>query len=217
MTPFEVLYGRRCCTTLNWIELGENVIFGPNLIYEAEATIRHIQDNLKATRSCQESYANKRRWPLEFEVGDHVYLRVSSTKGVKRFGMKGHLALRYIGPFPKLEKYGPVTYKLELPRAPYQDFGLKVSCHYAQYRHQREADRARCFNPIATFPTVSPSFCMCQCATWCDVLACPSARVTNAENESPCHPLVHRPPTCSVCLQGDLNVSMLCPPLSPSS
>jgi hypothetical protein len=61
MTPFEVLYGRRCCTTLNWIELGENVIFGPNLIYEAEATIRHIQDNLKATRSCQESYANKRR------------------------------------------------------------------------------------------------------------------------------------------------------------
>jgi hypothetical protein len=50
-----------------------------------------------------------------FEVGDHVYLRVSPMKGVKRFGMKGNLAPRYIGPFPILEKCGPVAYKLELP------------------------------------------------------------------------------------------------------
>jgi hypothetical protein len=61
MAPFEVLYGRRCRTPLNLIELGENVIFGPELVEEAEATIRHIQDNLKVVKSHQETYANKRR------------------------------------------------------------------------------------------------------------------------------------------------------------
>jgi hypothetical protein len=52
---------------------------------------------------------------LEFEVGDHVYLRVSPMKGVKRFGVKGKLAPRYIRPFPILEKCGIVAYKLDLP------------------------------------------------------------------------------------------------------
>jgi hypothetical protein len=115
MTPFKVLYGCRCRTPLNWIELGEKVIFGPDLVEEAEATIHRIQDNLKATKSCQEAYANKRCRPLEFEVGDHVYLRVSPMKGVKRFRVKGKLVPRYIGPFPILEKCGSVAYKLNLP------------------------------------------------------------------------------------------------------
>jgi hypothetical protein len=61
MAPFEVLYGRRCRTPLNWIEPGEKDIFGPNLVEEAESTIRRIQDNLKAAKSRQETYANKRR------------------------------------------------------------------------------------------------------------------------------------------------------------
>jgi hypothetical protein len=73
-------------------------------------TVRRIQDNLKATKLCQESYANKRRRPLEFEVGDHVYLHVSLMKGVKRFGMKASLASFYIGPYPIREICGPVTY-----------------------------------------------------------------------------------------------------------
>jgi hypothetical protein len=115
MTPFEVLYGRRCRTPLNWIELGERFIFGPDLVEEAEATIHRIQDNLRAAKSCQETYANKRRQPLEFEVGDHAYLRVSPMKGVKRFGIKGKLAPRYIGPIPILKKCGTLTYKLDLP------------------------------------------------------------------------------------------------------
>jgi hypothetical protein len=50
MAPFKVLYGRRCCTLLNWIELGEKVIFGPNLVEEAEATVPQIQDNLRAAK-----------------------------------------------------------------------------------------------------------------------------------------------------------------------
>jgi hypothetical protein len=61
MAPFEVLYGRRCRTPLNWIESGEKVIFEPDLVEEAEMTVHRIQDNLKAVKSCQETYANKRR------------------------------------------------------------------------------------------------------------------------------------------------------------
>jgi hypothetical protein len=66
-------------------------------------------------KSRQEIYANKRCRPSEFEVGDHVYLRVSPMKDVKRFGMKGKLAPRYIRPFPILEKSGIVAYKPDLP------------------------------------------------------------------------------------------------------
>jgi hypothetical protein len=83
MAPFEVLYGHRCRSPLNWIEPGEKVIFRPYLVEEAKATIRHIQENLKAAKSHQETYAKKRRRPLEFKVGDDVYLRVSPMKGVK--------------------------------------------------------------------------------------------------------------------------------------
>jgi hypothetical protein len=60
MAPFEVLYKCRCHTALNWVELGEKVIFGPDLVEEAKVIVHHIQHNLKAVMSCQETYANKR-------------------------------------------------------------------------------------------------------------------------------------------------------------
>jgi hypothetical protein len=109
MIPFEVLYGRRCHTPLNWIESGEKVIFKPDIVEEAETIVRRVQENLKAAKSRQETYTNKRRRPLAFEVGDHVYLRVSPMKGIKRFGVKGKLALCYI-----LKKCGTMAYKLDL-------------------------------------------------------------------------------------------------------
>jgi hypothetical protein len=115
MAPFKALYGRQCHTPLNWIEPGEEAIFGPDIIDEAEATVRHIQDNLKAAKSRQESYANKRCRPLQFEVGDHVYLKVLTMKDVKRFGVKEKLPPRYIRPFPILEKCRTVAYKMKLP------------------------------------------------------------------------------------------------------
>jgi hypothetical protein len=115
MERFEVLYGRRCRTPLNWIEPGDEVVFGPDLVEKVEATIHHVQDNMRAAKSRQEAYANKRHQPLEFKIGDHVYLRVSPMKGVKRLGMKGKLAPHCIRPFPILEKCGTVAFKLDLP------------------------------------------------------------------------------------------------------
>jgi hypothetical protein len=70
--PFKVLYACRCHTPLNYIEPQEKMIFGIDLVEEAEVTVGRIQDNLKAAKSCQENYTNKRRRPLEFEVGDNV-------------------------------------------------------------------------------------------------------------------------------------------------
>jgi hypothetical protein len=115
MAPFEALYGRRCRTPLSWSETGERKIFGPDLVIEAEDKVKVIQSNLKTAQSRQKSYADKRRKPLQFQIGDFVYLRVSPTKGVQRFGMRGKLAPRYVGPFEVLSDCGPVAYKLRLP------------------------------------------------------------------------------------------------------
>jgi hypothetical protein len=115
MAPFEALYGRRCRTPLSWSETGERKIFGPDLVVEAEDKVKAIQANLKAAQSRQKSYADQRRKPLQFQVEDFFYLRVSPTKGVQRFGIKGKLAPRYVRPFEILEVCGPVAYRIRLP------------------------------------------------------------------------------------------------------
>jgi hypothetical protein len=115
MAPFEVLYGRRCQTPLSWSETGERKIFGPDLVVEAEDKVKVIQANLKTAQSRQKSYADQRRKPLQFQVGDFVYLRVSPTKGVQRFRIKGKLATRYVGPFEILKVCGLVAYRICLP------------------------------------------------------------------------------------------------------
>jgi hypothetical protein len=115
MAPFEALYGRRCRTPLNWSQPREREIFGPDLVTEAERKVKLIRKNLEAAQARQKSYHDKRRKPLQFEVGDFVYLKVSPTKGVQRFGIKGKLAPRYIGPYEIVETCGPVAYKLKLP------------------------------------------------------------------------------------------------------
>jgi hypothetical protein len=115
MSPFEALYGRPRHTLLGWIESGERAIFGLDIVTEAEEKVKQIQANILAAQSRQKSYADKRRSPLEFEVDDHVYLRVFPMKGVRRFGIKGKLAPRYIGSYPIIDMYEPTSYQVELP------------------------------------------------------------------------------------------------------
>jgi hypothetical protein len=84
-------------------------------VSEAERKVKLIKKNLEATQARQKSYHDKKRKPLQFEVGDFVYLKVLPTKGVQRFGIKRKLAPRYIGPYEIMEACGPVAYKLKLP------------------------------------------------------------------------------------------------------
>ena len=112
MAPFEALYIRRCRTPLSWSQTGERKVFGPDLVIEAEEKVKVIQENLRAAQDRQKSYFDKRKKPLQFDVCDHVYLRVSPTKGVQCFGIKGKLAPRYIGPYEIIEACGPVAYSL---------------------------------------------------------------------------------------------------------
>ncbi|GJR54209.1 putative reverse transcriptase domain-containing protein [Tanacetum coccineum] len=113
--PFEALYGRKCRSPIMWAEVGEGQLIGPELVQETTEKISQIKDRLKAARDRQKSYADKRRKPLEFSVGDYVLLKVSPWKGVVRFGKKGKLAPRFVGPFEIIEKVGPVAYRLDLP------------------------------------------------------------------------------------------------------
>src|SRR4051812_20319252 len=113
--PFEILYGRKCRTPLNWSETGERQILGNDLISEAEDMCKVIRENLKAAQSRQKSYYDSKHRDLTFEIGDHVYLRVSPMKGTRRFGIKGKLAPRYVGPFKIISKRGDLAYQLELP------------------------------------------------------------------------------------------------------
>jgi hypothetical protein len=115
MAPYEALYGRKCRSPLYWEDLGESRILGPDLLEATKAKVRLIQERVKAAQSRQKAYADNRRRELEFENGDYVFLRVSPMKGVFRFGKRGKLNPRYIGPFEVLERVGKVAYRLALP------------------------------------------------------------------------------------------------------
>nr|GEZ66380.1 retrotransposon protein, putative, Ty3-gypsy subclass [Tanacetum cinerariifolium] len=110
-------YVSKCLTSpVIWTEIGESQLIGPEIVQETTEKIFQIKERLKTARSRQTSYADKRRKPLEFKVGDRVLLKVSPWKGVVRFGKKGKLAPQYVGPFEIVERVGQVAYWLKLPQ-----------------------------------------------------------------------------------------------------
>ncbi|GJZ29195.1 putative reverse transcriptase domain-containing protein [Tanacetum coccineum] len=102
--PFKALYRRKCRLPICWSEVGDAQLTGPEMIRETTEMIVQIKNRLLAARSRQKSYADVRRKPLEFEVGNKVMLKVSPWKGVVRFGKHGKLSPRYIGPFKILSR-----------------------------------------------------------------------------------------------------------------
>ena len=114
MAPYEALYGRPCRSPFCWTEVGESFITGPDLIGDTSERVSLIRQRLLKAQSRQKSYADVRRRPLEFEVGDHVFLKVTPKRRVVGFGKRGKLTPRFIGPFEILEKIGTVAYRLTL-------------------------------------------------------------------------------------------------------
>ena len=115
MAPFEALYGRKCASPLCWHEPGERSVLGPEMIHETTEQIKRIRERLLTAQSRQKSYADKRRKPLEFDAGDHVFLKISPTTGVDRAIKVKKLTPRYLGPYQILERIGPVAYRIALP------------------------------------------------------------------------------------------------------
>ncbi|XP_073271535.1 uncharacterized protein [Primulina huaijiensis] len=115
MALFEALYGRRCRSPLYWDDVDRVVVTGPEIILEMEQKVKLIQQRLKAAQDRQAAYANKRLRPLEFQQGDRVFLKVSPFRGTVRFGMKGKLAPRYVGPYEILQWIDTLAYRLALP------------------------------------------------------------------------------------------------------
>ena len=115
MPPYEALYGRKCRSPVCWDEVGERQILGPELVQQTKETVELIQKRLLAAQDRQRKYADPARKNVDFEFGEPVLLRVSPWKGVTRFGKKGKLSPRFIGPFEILKSVGRVAYELALP------------------------------------------------------------------------------------------------------
>ncbi|GKC01760.1 putative reverse transcriptase domain-containing protein [Tanacetum coccineum] len=118
--PISIISDRDSQITLRFWQsmqeaLGTHLDMRPDLVQETIKKISQIKDRLKAARDHQKRYADKRRKPLEFSVGDYVLFKVSPWKGVIRFRKKGKLAPRFVGPFEIVNKASLVAYRLRLP------------------------------------------------------------------------------------------------------
>ncbi|KAK9048737.1 hypothetical protein SSX86_002848 [Deinandra increscens subsp. villosa] len=115
MSPYEMLYGRKCRTPVCWGEVGQRELASKDVVELTSEKIEMIRARLKAAQDRQKSYADKRRRPIVFHVGDLVMLKVSPWKGIIRFRKRGKLSPRFIGPFKVMARVGKVAYQLQLP------------------------------------------------------------------------------------------------------
>ncbi|KAK2395736.1 hypothetical protein QL285_057442 [Trifolium repens] len=115
MAPYEALYGRKCRTPLCWYEVGENKLLSSDFVQQTTDQVKLIREKMKAAQDRQKSYSDKRRRPLEFETGDHVFIRVTPRTGIARAIKTKKLTPRFIGPFQILRRVGPVAYHIALP------------------------------------------------------------------------------------------------------
>jgi hypothetical protein len=100
---------------LYWDSVSERQTLGPELIQDTCDKVRVIKKRMNVAQSWQKCYADNQRRPLEFEVGDHVFLKVSPMKGVIRFGKKGKLSPRFVSPFKITQRVGRLAYRIALP------------------------------------------------------------------------------------------------------
>ena len=115
MASYEAIYGRSCQSSICWTEVGESSITGPDLNRDTSEKVNLIRKHHLMDHIRKKSYADRWLRPLEFQVGDHVFLKVMPKRGVVRFGKRRKLVPRYIGPFEVLERVGTVAYRLRLP------------------------------------------------------------------------------------------------------
>ena len=115
MAPFEALYGRPCRSPLSWVEVGKIKDLGPEFVKEMTEKVKLIRQSLLTAESRQKSYTDRRHRPLLFEVGGHVFLKISPRRDVMRFGRGRKLSPRFIGLFDVIEKIGEVAFRLALP------------------------------------------------------------------------------------------------------
>ena len=114
MTPYETLYRRKCRSLIYWYETGQTSLDQADFTKGTTEPVKMIRQRLETAQSRQKNYADKRRRLLEFQVGDAIFWNVAPLKGVMRFGKKGKLSPRYVGPFEINKRIGKVAYKLAL-------------------------------------------------------------------------------------------------------
>ena len=115
MASYETLYGRRCRTPLCWYQDGEAVLVGLELLEQTTKKVRIVRNRMQASQSRQKAYADRKRRPLEFAAGDHVFLRVTQTTSVGRALRSRKLSPKFLGPYQISRRIGPMAYEIALP------------------------------------------------------------------------------------------------------
>jgi len=115
MAPYEALYGKRCRNPLCWYQDGESFLLEPDLLQQTTEKVQLVRDRLQTSQSRQKAYADRRRRPLEFEAGEHVFLRVTRTTGVGRAIRSWKLSPKFLGPYQILRRIGLMAYEIALP------------------------------------------------------------------------------------------------------